>query len=119
MITQLQWWRQMLSHAITQTESGSLWRPQCMQDTGVSCMKWTTRDSILLLQINHSIAARVYGQLGARHHLLLLLLTVVFNFLLIFTTLLLLLLSLIIFSHPLRLLLLLRHLPLLLLQRPL
>ena len=83
----------MLSHAIiAQIESG----------------RWTAHDPILLRQITQLIAARVYGQLWARHHLLLRLLPVVFHLLLlVFTTLLLLLLlHLVVLPHPLRLLLL-------------
>ena len=39
----------MLSHAIAQIESGSLWRHQSMQDTGVLHEVRWTHDSILLI----------------------------------------------------------------------
>ena len=114
----------MLSHAVAQIESRSLWRRH-QRACRTQSLRWTTLWLHPFAPADHSIAARVNWQLWARNHLLLLLLLpVVFHLLLIFTTLLLLLLlllllPLVILPHPLRLLLLPRLLPLRLLQRPL
>lgn len=110
MITQLQWWRQNAE----QCYSSDRVREPTLEEASKH-VRWP-QDSILLRQITQLIAARVYGQLWARHHLLLLLLPVVLHLLLLVFTTLLLLLHLVVLPHPLRLLLLCC---LLLLQRPL
>lgn len=110
MITQLQWWRQNAERCYHRPDR--VW--ELMEEASKHVR---THDSIPLPQITQLIAARVYGQLWARHHLLLLLLPVVLHLLLLVFTTLLLLLHLVVLPNPLRLLLLC-HLLLLLLQRP-
>ena len=117
MITQLQWWRQNAEPCYC---SDRVREPVEASEHARGCMRWGGHMTPSCSSADHSIPARVYGQLWARHYLLLLFLPVVLFHFLLFTTLLLLLLPLplVILPHPLRLLLL-RHLLSLLLQRPL